>query len=222
MWYLSLKDKSTLLVIYIVLHATAAIFMASAASIVFLVIAVSVSGILYRFGYVYKYVLYFLILSFVIWFVFQFELFGWDSFLQKYYDYVIEKVSLSDTNYSSLDRKLKWQYAINDWQKSPWIGNGPGYGTETYSTGYFNTFLTILADTGIFAFISFLLFFFILFLKINSLGTRSNFFFLISFICLILHSSIYYVYYHEPFWFLIIMVQLLYRRNREETVMSIV
>jgi len=212
-WHLSNQQQPIKILIYILLHIVGTIFLASAASIVFLLIAFFVSGILYRFSNIYKYLLYLIVVIYAFWCVYQFDLFGWGTFIERYANYVTEKISLSDTNYSAFDRKLKWQYAIEDWQSSPWIGNGPGHGTEAHSTGYFNTFLSILADTGIFSFLFFTFFFVIIFIKINTLTENENFFFMVSFVCLLLHSSIYYVYYHEPFWFLIILVQLLYKRN---------
>jgi len=219
LWYLYQRKKYNEQIFYILLHIVNSIFLASAAGIAFMLIALFVTLLLYKLDHIYKYVFYALVAAGIIFCIYQFDIAGGQEFLDKYASYMEEKITLSDRNASALDRKIKWQWAITDFSNSPFIGNGPGHGTEVHSTGYFNTYLTLLADTGMFTFIIFSIYYIIILIKLNALPDGDRTFFMFALLCQILHSSIYYVYYHEPFWFIFIMIQLLYeKRVRGETV----
>lgn len=213
--YLKTREVQTkYMAAYIGMHVLALVFLASVAGIVFFVMAL-VAALVLNLNWLIRLSKAFGIFLLIFAMMFAFDLFHVRQHSFKYWEYMEEKVSLSSNNPSSLERTNKWQLALTDWWDSPIFGHGPGYGTEEHTTGYFNTFLSILADTGIFSFLLFTLFLFIIFLKTLRLPPDERFFYFFSFSVLLLHSSVYYVYYHSAFWLPIILIQLAYARERE-------
>ncbi len=208
-FYANKQEKKISLYIILISHALCLLFLASAAGWAFLVLSFLIVNFKSTWRYFKKYSFYLVALAFVLLVL---------AFLLNdtvYTNYLIEKISLSDSNASAYDRKLKIAASIKEWLNSPFFGQGPGYGVEKYESGYFSTFLTILSDTGIFSAFLFLCFFGLIvyrLLKSNSdVTTYANF----SLVYLILHSSICVLYYHFPFWIPILLIQLDSWENKE-------
>lgn len=138
------------------------------------------------------------------------------NFLFSYYRYVEEKITLAESNPSAVDRSTKIKLSIDRWLESPLFGQGPGYGVEEYKTGYFNTYLTVLSDTGIIPFILICLFLVIVLLKANKLNNPLKYYLLFSLIYLLMHSSICVLYYHFPYFLPIVVAQLAYYQMKTE------
>jgi O-antigen ligase len=214
LWYVKKFKRNFLVVGYVIIHLVALTFLASVAGVVFLLITYFVWS-LYKIKLLirYAYVSTFILVVFLL--LYNLNLFDTQKFTNNYSSYIIEKVTLSNSNISASTRKNMWKNAISDWQAKPLFGHGPGYGVEKYTTGYFNTFLTILADGGIISFFLFLSFLTIIIIKLFHIAQFDMFFMFISIGCMLLHSSIYYVYYHEPFWLPLILLQILYSQRME-------
>lgn len=198
--------------LYIMLHVISMIFMASAAGMIFLILSLVASSML-NLRYFVTFIIGALALTLLTYTLYEYNTFESREFIDEYINYIETKASLDDKNASSSERKTKWSFALRDWLQSPIIGNGPGNGVEKYSSGYFNTLLTLLADTGIVSTLLFIAFFVVIVRKILSLEPFVRYCLLASFIMLFLHSNVYYVYYHFPFWLLMIVVQQYYREN---------
>jgi hypothetical protein len=213
MGLIALRNKSFLSnFIYVLLHFIAMTFLASVAGMVFLILSLVISSFMNR-KYLFAFIIVFLLTALVLFIFYEYDVAGSKDFIDKYIENINNKVTLNERNASSSERKIKWSYALRDWLNSPIIGNGPGYGVEQYSSGYFNTILTLLADTGIFSTLLFIGFLALVFKKIFALEPYIRFCLLASFVMLFLHSSVYYVYYHFPFWLLMIVIQLYYNQK---------
>jgi len=215
LWFFS-KKNSSFTIIYILIHIAGLLFLTSAAGLVILplsYILVNISK--WKFLVKYSYIPVLVILTISL--LYMTDFFNFQVFGDKFYSYIEEKATFSENNFSGSDRKVKSEFALVDWAKSPLLGNGPGYGIEERSTGYFNMFLTFLADTGTISFLLFIFFLVTIFMKLNKLPIYEKFFFMMSFFCLILHACVYYVYYHGPFWITIIVIQLMYRECYKKT-----
>lgn len=211
-YYLKEIRKDTLLLyITISLHLLALIFLASAGGWVFLFISFALFNLPEITKIIRKYYWVLAIPVAVLALSTTFKPFR--EYFNLYYDYVKEKTTLSDENASSKERKIKIASAFDEWYDTPLFGKGPGYGVETYETGYFNTYVTILSDIGLIAFLFALIFGFFILKRYLLLDPILKYYFGISICYLLLHSSICVLYYHFPFWLPILMVQLAYRER---------
>ncbi len=112
-------------------------------------------------------------------------------------------------NDSAAMRVHAWRAALNDWQNSPWLGRGPGYGNEAYAGfGYQSAFLKILAEGGIFNLLLFSSFLGFLFYKAIKMPLESRPFFIAAFTAGALHLFIADAYYHVSFWITVVAIQL--------------
>ncbi|SEA09408.1 hypothetical protein SAMN04487851_102271 [Prevotella sp. tc2-28] len=93
----------------------------------------------------------------------------------------VEKITLSGETASDSDRSDAWAKAIADGLKSPFLGNGPGYGKDTRETGYLSLFLLMLGDYGIIAFLLFIVFWFLLWYKTFLIKGRIRVYIILSF-----------------------------------------
>jgi len=218
LWFFSRKN-SPFTIPYILIHVAGLFFLTSAAGLIILplsYILVNISK--WKFLIKYSYIPFLIIATISLLYItdfLNFQVLG-----DEFYSYIEQKVTFSESNFSGSDRKIKSEFALTDWAKSPILGNGPGYGVEEHSSGYFNMFLSLLADTGALSFLLFVSFLITIFIKLNKLPVYEKFFFMMSFICLILHACVYYVYYHGPFWITIIVIQLIYREHTKKKTLS--
>lgn len=116
---------------------------------------------------------------------------------------------MSNENESSITRSFVWSQAFKDWSSAPFLGNGPGYGVDKYKVGYHSVYFTILADIGLFGFLSFL--FFLMFNLKNVIHRvpLQRVLLGIPFIATFIHFAIVGDFFHAPFWILIILIQLM-------------
>jgi O-antigen ligase len=157
-----------------------------------------------------------LIVSFLITVFFSvFFLLQKDSKLGKVITHNIQKVTFSDdSNLSSNARMYQWGRAIKDFIESPILGKGPGFGKSNDGEGYLSVHLTILVSYGIVGFLCYIIFFIISFVKAYSLNDKYRFFFMFSFITFFVHWGILSDFYHAPVWILLILIQYLFKKNK--------
>lgn len=201
-YYAKKQEKNTALFVILISHTLCLLFLASAAGWAFLALSFFFVNIKSTWKYMKRYSMY-LVGSVFILLVLAYFLS--DTF---YANYLFEKISLSDSNASAYDRKLKIAAAVREWLNAPFFGQGPGYGVEKYESGYFSTLLTILSDTGIFSALLFLCFFGLICFRLLKSKSEVSHYIGFSLVYLVLHSSICVLYYHFPFWIPILLVQL--------------
>ncbi len=128
----------------------------------------------------------------------------------------VNKILFNETgSYSSSGQRLKqWQRALSNFIKSPFLGNGPGFGVNEDREGYLSVYLTILSDVGIIAFLLFIYFMRILIQKIMRIDEPIRNFILFSAITSFLHLIIISDFYHAPVWILFFFIQNLYKEQK--------
>ncbi|PRY12311.1 O-antigen ligase-like membrane protein [Pontibacter ummariensis] len=127
---------------------------------------------------------------------------------------VNQKLFLSTRDASASIRTETWHSSLRDWQLHPVLGNGPGFGVDSYGTGYHSVYLTLLADVGVFALALFILFLFIHLLQLLQLPKSVSFFTGVALIATILHFAVVGDFYHAPFWILLILIRMLNIENK--------
>lgn len=125
-----------------------------------------------------------------------------------------QKIFLSSEDASASIRAETWDKALNDWAQHPILGNGPGFGVDSYGTGYHSVYLTLLADTGMVALVFFILFLLSYFLRLLQLPKQQRFFVGVSLIATTIHFAIVGDFYHAPFWVLLILIGKLTFENK--------
>lgn len=123
---------------------------------------------------------------------------------------VSEKMSMSTRAHSAAVRADNWDRGMRYFLESPWFGTGPGFGKEINDNGYTQFFLTVLADTGILTFACICLFLIAVAVKVPRLPNMACSFLILPFFGSIVHLNIIGDYWSAPFWFAIVMVQLLF------------
>ncbi len=118
-----------------------------------------------------------------------------------------QKLVLSDDSASAVIRLLSWKKGFETWMQNPILGMGPGYGKVINGgEGYLSFFLTVLADLGLFAFITIILFLFKILTK--AIKTDKSKILALSLLTTIFHLWILGDFYHAPFWILLVFIQL--------------
>ena len=125
-----------------------------------------------------------------------------------------------DKSYSSSGQRLKqWSRALNNFVKHPILGSGPGYGVHENQEGYLSVYLTILADIGVIGFLLFFTFQRALIAKVMKFSIPIKSFLLFSVITSFLHLIIVSDFYHAPIWILFVIVQLIYKEQKQTKVL---
>lgn len=197
-----------LLTFFIISH----LLLYSAAGIVSVLLAWILS-ILFNKNRSFKGVFFPIIMLSTLFLIFQLN----QDFLQTTYQYLYNKVTISDLDGSSVTRYFAWITAWQNWTTSPWLGKGPGYGAETLITGYLSVILTILSDTGIFSFILFSLFIISNFLILKKIKKHTQLL-SISLITALIHFSVISDFYHAPFWILTVLIRKIYHEEQKEVI----
>jgi len=118
--------------------------------------------------------------------------------------------------YSSSGQRLKqWGRALSNFIKHPIFGNGPGFGVNEDAEGYLSVYLTILSDLGVIAFLFFIAFQESLISKVMKLKVNIRNVLLFSVITSFFHLIIIADFYHAPLWILFVLIQLVYKENKE-------
>lgn len=94
---------------------------------------------------------------------------------------IIEKLTLSGNTSSDASRQMSWIHAISDGIDSPIWGMGPGYGKTVLEEGYLSTFLLILGDFGLIAFVVFIYYWCLIFKKVVKLHNSYRLYIMYSF-----------------------------------------
>jgi len=127
------------------------------------------------------------------------------------------KIFFNETaEYSSSGQRLKqWGRALSNFLKHPILGNGPGFGVNEDPEGYLSVYLTILSDLGMVAFLFFIAFQESMVRKVMNLKGAIRNVLLFSVITSFLHLIIIADFYHAPLWILFVLIQLVYKENKE-------
>lgn len=200
---------------YILLYVVALVFTASSGGVGFIILAYIISELLDARAITIVRLIATIIGAIIVSYVIYFFLpEGMQHSLDKLLENIIGKVTFNAA--SANMRTTAWKFAIRDWLQTPWIGKGPGYGNEGYfGFGYQSGFLKILAEIGIFAFIFFSAFLYVIFKKIIAIRKPIRQYLLVSFFTGVPYLLIADGYYHICLWLLITLVQLIHFQSEE-------
>jgi len=217
MLYYKIKRKYWILLFLFGTYLLSMIFLSSSAGIICLCMAILVA-FLHRINFKWHLrknllLLYTLLFVLAIGIIFYIT-YTYNGVVIAQINEIKTKVFLSDRNSSSHIRSYVWKEAIINWLNNPFFGNGPGASISEYIVGYHSVYLTFLADTGIISLLLFLLFLFIAYKKIVRIKAVNNYYLMIPFMSVAFHFAVIGDFYHAPFWILLIVIHMIYKKER--------
>lgn len=166
-YYGSMKKNKYKLIFYLSLISTSIILTFSAAALVDLVFAGTVSILLIVFKKAKSFKLTrksLLTISLTI-FILPIIALLFTKINFNYFTSIFDKLTLSETSSSASDRVMRWERTFKLFQDSPVIGDGPGITSFLYGTGSTSFYIETLAELGILGISILMLIFLLFFMK---------------------------------------------------------
>lgn len=174
----------------------------SAAGLVFIIIsivlAIVVSGSYIR-RYILKYGSLFLLGSLIL------ILLGPPVIVEEYLAPIIKKVTLSGEMHSVTHRVERLNAGVSMALERPLLGFGPRYFSARGESSTLNWYLMLIVESGLISFMLLMIFFIIVFFRIQKSSLPSKFPFMVGYFAGCLHLTVISTFYHPFLWLIIAM-----------------